>query len=131
MHEGSHVLRDPDFHDGALTGVRVIDRSVLELSCSTVDGGRYLLSLSGLECLRADNFLQGNIIFELRTFNSDLPLDLVRKAFGIQEGERPNWLEPKLVELSTGHWTLLELSSSYGCDLTAIGRGEVTIERLD
>jgi hypothetical protein len=112
--DSGRIVRDPDFHDGKLTGIRVVDRSRLELSCSTLDGEPYLVSLSGLDSLRADNFLQGNIIFELEVFDSDLPLDRVKKAFGVDGDERPAWLDAKLSEMKHGHWTLLDVSSSYG-----------------
>ena len=124
------ILRDPDFHDGLLTGIRVVDGSRLELSCATIDGEPYLLSFSGLESLRADNFLKGNIIFEVEVFDSELPPDLVKKAFGIDGDEQAAWLEAKLAEMKKGGWTLVEVSSSWGCELVALGRGEIRVEKL-
>ena len=123
-------MRDPDFHDGTLTGIRVVDGSRLELSCATLDKEPYLLSLSGLESLRADNFLQGNIIFEVEVFDAALPLHLVKRVFGIDSDERPAWLEAKLEEMKHGRWLLIEVSSSYGCELVALGRGEIRVDKL-
>jgi hypothetical protein len=128
--DSARILRDPDFHDGHLMGIRVIDRSTLELFCSTIDGESYLVSLSELECLRADNFLQGNIVFEVTLFDSAFPVDLVKRAFGLDGDEQPAWLDGKIEQMGQGHWTLLQLSSSYGCDLLAIGKGTIRVEKV-
>lgn len=124
------IFREPDFHDGALTGVRVIEESTLELYCSTHDGDPYTVSLSGLEALKVDNFLEGNIIFEIELFNSKFPIELVRRAFSLSADDNPAWLQQKMKQMADDGWTVLELSSSYGCEIAAIARGKIEVRRL-
>lgn len=124
------IFREPDFHDGALTGVRVIERSTLELYCSTLEGEAYKVSLSGLEALKVDNFREGNIIFEIELFNSNFPIELVKRAFSLSAEENPPWLQQKITEMTADGWTLLELSSSYGCEIAAIAKGKLDVQRL-
>jgi hypothetical protein len=123
-------FRGPDFHDGALTGLRVVDKSTLELYCSTHEGDPYTVSLPGLEALNVDNFLQGNIIFEIELFTANFPIELVKRAFSLSAEENPPWLQQKITQMTDEGWTLLELSSSYGCELAAIAKGKLEIQRL-
>lgn len=123
------IFREPDFHDGALAGLRVVDKSTLELYCSTHEGDSYTVSLPGLEALKVDNFLQGNIIFEIELFNANFPIELVKRAFSLSAEEYPPWLQQKITQMTDEGWTLLELSSSYGCELAAIARGKLEIQR--
>lgn len=122
------VLRDPDLHDGTLTGIVVQNGHTLELHCFTVDHQRYTLRLPSLVRLRVDNFLQGNIIFELSVHASGFAPELVKKVFGEDGPGEPPWLADELNRLSNGTWTLLELTSSYGCDLLALSEGELIVE---
>lgn len=124
------IFREPDFHDGALTGVRVIEKSVLELYCSTLEGDAYKVSFSGLEALKVDGFREGNIIFEIELFNSNFPIELIRRAFSLSAEDNPPWLEQKIKQMTDDGWTLLELSSSYGCEIAAIAKGKLVAERL-
>src|SRR5688572_21411843 len=81
-------------------GNRVTSGSTLQLYCSSVDDEQYLVLLPGLERLRVDNFLEGNIIFELVTFSEHFPLALVRRAFGLQADEQPEWLIDQIAVMS-------------------------------
>jgi hypothetical protein len=89
------------------------------------------VSLPALKRLKADNFLQGNIIFEIAVFNSDFPISSVRRAFGLEDEIDPPWLAQQMTEMNKYNWTLFELSSSYGCDLVAIAQGKMRVERIE
>lgn len=88
------------------------------------------MCLSGLEALKVDNFLQGNIILEIELFNGNFPIELVKRAFSFSAEENPPWLRQKITQMTDEGWTLLELSSSYGCELAAIAKGKLEIQRL-
>ena len=128
------VLCDPDFHDGCLTGVVVRDRSTLELHCTTVDGVDHLLRLEGLDALKADNFSQGYIIFEVIVHRPPFDPELVLRAHRHSGEGKPDredaWLPRKLDRMLRENWTLLQITSSYGCEVLAIASGEMKIVRL-
>ena len=76
----------PDLHDGSLSGIIVSDANTLELRCAHVDGWRYVVRLPELVSLRADDFRQGNIILDVRVYESDFPRDLTKRVYG-EEGD--------------------------------------------
>jgi len=60
------TMRAPDLHGGLLLGIVLSpDREDLTLFCRTADGTDLRLTFPGLVRLRVDNFLEGNIIFEV------------------------------------------------------------------
>ena len=77
-----------DLHDGTLTGMLLYGDKVLELRFADVNGRRYVVRLQQLHRLRADNFREGNIIFEANVYDVDFPRELIKKVFGEDsEGE--------------------------------------------
>jgi hypothetical protein len=128
MGEPATVLLSPDLHDGFLRGVVLGDQEIVELLCSDVDGRRYVLRLPKLMALRADNFLQGNIIFEVNVYTTDFPQDLIKRVYGADGDGEPDWLSARLQEMRDQSWTLLEITSSYGCELLALAKGTLSVE---
>ena len=118
----------PDLHDGSLSGIIVSEAKTLELHCAQVDGRRYVLRLPELVSLRADDFRQGNIILDVKVYESDFPPDLIRSVYGEEGNADPAWLSRELQALRQGPWTLLELRSSYGCHLLALAKGHLLVE---
>jgi len=124
-----HVLRDPDLHDGRLLAMEVRGNSLL-LRCTAVDGQEYAVTVGDLVRLRADNFLQGNIIFELLIFaGSNCPEDLVRSVYQLRTDDK--WIGVAMEEIRRERWTLLQLESSYGCSLVALSKGAVDVRPVD
>ena len=76
------VVIEPDLHDGLLLGLILSeDRKDLTLLCRHVDGREYKLTVPELHCLRVDNFLEGNIIFEILVREGDqCPAELLQKV---------------------------------------------------
>jgi hypothetical protein len=112
-----------DLHDGYLHGIVVYGEKMLVLFCTTVNGKDCTVTIPGLVRLRANNFNEGNIIFELNFHRgSACPSDLVGKLRGydLKDAER---LSADLRNIGERNWTLLELTSSYGCDLLALFDG--------
>lgn len=117
----------PDFHDGHLTGIIVGDGSA-DLLCSTVHGDKYTWHLFGVQRLRADNFRQGNIIFEIILHQKDFPSNLVKTAFGYDREDEPAWLAAEILKLRDERGMVLEVGSSYGCHVVVVFYGGFTIE---
>jgi hypothetical protein len=123
IHESGYIT-DPDFHDGYLTGIRVRDNHLLELYLTHVDQKRYVLRIPGLRYLKASEFWAGNIIFELSTLSGEkLPQDEIRTLCGFDNPyvENNDDRFSEFYKRAVGeNWTLIELSSSMGCELQAL-----------
>src|SRR5258708_39139478 len=117
---GNTVLMEPDLHDGTLTGIVLSAPNTVSLYCTDVDKRQFMLRLASLVRLRANDFLEGNVIFEVRVHTHSFSPELVRRVHGNDDDAIPEWLPAMLLKLSAGTWTLLEVTSSYGCDLLAL-----------
>ena len=124
------VLRSPDLHDGLLTAVVLVGETTLELHCQTVDRTLYVLRLRDLVRLRVDNFLEGNIIFEIRTFPSnECPTEIIDRLYppspmGVRGTE-----QPEARRAVAEGWTYVCLESSYGCELVALAKKQLEINK--
>lgn len=82
--------------------------------------------------LRMDNFLEGNIIFEIATFPAaHCPVSIVERLFpttplGIEPLAQ---VEPQ--QAIAGRWTYLQVTTSYGCDLVALFKGRLEVETIE
>ncbi len=115
---------DPDFHDGLLLGIILSpDREELTLLCRRVDGKDFSVVVPQLVKLRADNFFEGNIIYDISIHEgSECPADAVLKIFNYNDDESQKYLGDRVKELVQGKWTLLTLTASYGCELLAMSK---------
>jgi hypothetical protein len=90
----------PDFHDGYLEGLFVA-RSIAKIFLKTVAGERFTLVLDGVEQLRAQNFHEGNIIFDVEFFEPEqLSPELIAWTYG-HNGDKQDlvmkdWIQPKI-----------------------------------
>lgn len=110
-----------DLHDGYLNGIVVRSENTLVLYCKTADGKSCNVTIPGLVRLRANNFNEGNIIFELNFHRgSGCPEDLIKKLRGYDDITNAETLSADMRNVEERNWTLLELTSSYGCDLLAL-----------
>lgn len=110
-----------NLHDGYLNGIVVRAEETLVLYCKTADGKTCTVTIPGLMRLRADNFNEGNIIFELNFYQGlDCPKDLVKKLKGYDGIRDAETFSGDMNSIEEHNWTLLELTSSYGCDLLAL-----------
>lgn len=123
------VLLEPDLHDGTLSGIVLTAPKTLSLHCADVDQRQYVLRLSGLVRLRANDFMEGNVIFEVKVHTHDFSPGLVKRVYGESGDAVPEWLPATLLKLSRGEWTLLEITSSYGCHLLALAEGSLDVTR--
>jgi hypothetical protein len=111
----------PDFHDGYLDGILVSGRSA-RLFLRTVDGPLFTLLLHQVEALRADDFRQGNIIFEVNLLN----LGQINESFVFQLYDYGDYHKDKFVladwktQATQKGLSGLEITTSYGCELWSI-----------
>jgi hypothetical protein len=127
MSDDNVLLREPDLHDGTLTGIVLNDLKGVTVYCADVDGRQYVLRLAGLVRLCADHFLEGNIIFEVKVHTQKFSSELIRRVYGEDDNSAPEWLPGVMLNLSHGTWTLLEVTSSYGCHLLALAQGHFEV----
>ena len=123
------VVLDPELHDGFLRGITVSPSKTLTVACSTLSGENVELVLEDVVRLRADNFREGNIIFEVRLLRgSACSPELVRKVFNYSDEEAARLLPRDMRTIANESWNLIAIDSSYGCELVAIARGSVSIQ---
>ena len=128
------VLTSPDLHDGSLVGMVLAANGDLSLFCRAVDAKLYKLVVPAVERMRADNFLQGNTIFEISVYEGE---DCPRKAledlycytnearehlYSRNDNLMGTWIPAQLEKITREGWTLISLGSSYGCELLALSR---------
>jgi hypothetical protein len=117
-----------EIHDGYLGGVDISDEKELKLTMKTVVGDSFRLTVKGLVALKADNFRQGNIIEGIYFFTADTcPEDYLCLAYDfVSNIDREKYLPIELKKLTPYPWTLIEVSSSYGCDLYAVSSNSIS-----
>lgn len=117
-----------EIHDGYLDGIDVLDKKELKLTLKTVRGDSFRLTIKGLLALKADNFRQGNIVEGIYFFTADTcPDDYLCQAYDfVSSKEREKYLPIELKKLAPYPWTLIEVSSSYGCDLYAVSSNPIS-----
>jgi hypothetical protein len=120
-----------DFHDGYLDGILLTPLNELVLMCRDFEKTSWRV-LTGEVCrLRADNFLHGNIIFDINIYEiNSCPLNLIKKLMMYNEAESEKYLLQNVKDFKRKKLCLLELTSSYGCDLLALVEGIKEVKRL-
>ena len=125
----SELPGTPDFHDGHLTGLVLVDGR-LDLYCATVQGEEYVWRIRQLRRLCAESFREGNIIFEITLHPAHTVPALVTRAFGHSGAEEPKWLSVESARLQNVGGSVIEVTSSYGCELIAVFDGDHLVERV-
>ena len=120
-------LSQPDLRDGYVLGLRLLNKSSLQLSAQTEKGEAFTLWLDGLQRLRCDGFGQENIIFSIEiTRNAQPKLETLHRLTGEPPAREPyrsrhqEWIDELSREIVAGRMTLVSLEPSYGCMVTAL-----------
>jgi hypothetical protein len=106
----------PDFHDGYLEGL-FVSSTQAKVFLRTAAGQRYTLILQEVERLYAENFRQGNIIFDVEFFQPEqLTQDAVFEVYGYSEQHQKNFLMEQWIRGAKERCLqAVEISTSYGC----------------
>ena len=121
LHENGYYLIDPNFHDGYLPGIRVLENKTLQLHLTHVDETRYILRITGLEKLKADNFVEGNIILDMSLYTGEaISENTLRELYGDPPIDYDNWFKSVQAKVKAENWSYLEIDATYGCELRAI-----------
>jgi hypothetical protein len=121
------VILDPEFHDGLLLGIVMSpsDKS-LTVHCQTIDKEDCRLTIPQIVRLRADDFRQGNIIFEMTLREGpEVPEEAVRKLWQFEGDMAAKHLATLMRKIQSDRWILFEIGSSYGCELLAVSQGSI------
>ncbi len=111
----------PDFHDGYLDGLFVTGRTA-KIFLRTVTGQRYTLILREVERFHAENFLEGNIIFDVKFFQPEqLTEGAVLDAYGYNE--KRFVIQDWICDANQRGLQAVEISASYGCEARVFFRG--------
>jgi hypothetical protein len=104
----------PDFHDGFVDGMLVRGSSALIL-LRTATERRYTLQLNEVDTLRANDFRQGNIIFELNLLSvSQLDRSFVFEAYDYNDQLKQQFvLEAWKRKADEKRLEALEITASY------------------
>lgn len=123
-----------DFHDGDLTGIRLIGQAAI-LYLRRLDESEHELVLEGLEALEMSDFRQGNIVQAVEIVSGSLPFERagLERLTGIPHPDAEakyhqaaaRVLARERERIERGEATLVILTSSYGADLIAICRAAI------
>ena len=123
----------PNLHDGNLLGLMSVDEQCI-LLVSDVLGSMHRITLHAVESLRAENFLQGNIVLDVSVqTRAEVTEPDVLFALSMDEAtasQHRRFLDELLGRIGNGSLHLFQLSSSYGCTLTSLC-GDVASQLVD
>jgi hypothetical protein len=109
------------FHDGNVTSIELQGDRKVVIGLIDENGERWSLSLSGVDRMRAMDFMDGNIVLEvIQLSQQEPPLEPLRKLYGLGQDEFPDFLASKVGSIRTGEAILVHIVPSYGCELIAL-----------
>lgn len=114
----------PEVHDGELRKIEIPGDKSFSLTFETLDRETRVLTLEGVEHLRCNNLLGGNIVFDIQRVEAPSLHDLARVTSmetAVSEKGR-DYLRDLSKSVAAGDLLFLRLESSYGCVLDALCR---------
>jgi hypothetical protein len=121
VNDRGQVVR-PSLHDGHLVGIMLGDDETTVILLKAESGESYELELRGVRRLRAEEFLQGNIISGLTIrAGSDVSDEDIGHVYRLGDGPKDGeYLKAAKRSTSEEGLLHLEITPSYGCSLHAI-----------
>lgn len=118
----------PEINDGELRKIEMPGDKSFTLTIETLDKDLRTLKLEGVEHLRCNNLLLGNIIFDIQKIEAPNLSDLARVTSleGSVSEKGRDYLHDLSASVKKGELTFLRLESSYGCHLDALCRSYTT-----
>jgi len=120
------------FHDGFLDGFLIRESSVL-VFLSTLEKEPYVIVANEVDRMKADDFREGNIIFDVITKQGDeLSVADIESLYGTQAGETGELQARKILERVTREGRMvLEINPSCGCECRLIAKSVGLLHRAD
>ena len=120
--DGSIV--NPDVHDAHILGLVMINKKKLLLPVRLTDGSNLCLALSNIDCLRADDFREGNIILDITVSRgTEVDMSDIAYAHGLEQllsSEANAFLNKAMQDFFIGIKLFVQINPSYGCKLVCI-----------
>ena len=111
----------PNLHDSRLCRIENVEPHDAKLHFRTPEGETHEMTLSGVERLKCDNFLQGNIVLGVYLIDSERKAEAVLKWI---LDEPPSEYSRRLAgEIGEGKLCVIHITPSYGCELACVCRG--------
>jgi hypothetical protein len=115
-------LVEPNFHDGHVDGVLVAEGSA-SIFLRTVSSEKFTIVLRGVKSLVMNDFRQGNIILDLEWVDAmNISDSAILDYYWMPKGEAAVLRERWIKEIKGSQLHAIEISPSYGANLTAIFR---------
>ena len=118
----------PEVHDGELRKIEIPGDKTFALTFETIDKDTRQMTLEGVEHLRCNNLLGGNIVFDIQQVDDPSLHDLARVTsmdYAVSEKGR-DYLRDLRQSVAKGDLLFVRLESSYGCVLDALCRRYTT-----
>ena len=114
------VVSNPSLHDGLLKKIELEENKKVLLLIHTVDGSHYEIELCNVHRLRAMDFMEGNIVFEMIIEKGKLSdHNILMQLLQISD-KKDKYFERILDKIAKNEVILVQLNPSYGCELTAL-----------
>jgi len=123
-------ILEPNVHDGRIIGLFTLENKKLLLPILTANKSFICIALNDLECLRVDDFREGNIILDITVSSgTDVEIADIAYAHGLEQltySEANPYLNKAVQNFITGKKIFVQINPSYGCKLVCIcGSAEV------
>jgi hypothetical protein len=121
---------EPNVHDSRILGLITLEKNKLLLPMQTVDKSILCLAFNDLDCLRVDDFREGNIILDITVSRgSEVEVIDIAYAHGLEQfisSETNNYLDKAVQNFINGNKLFVQINPSYGCKLVCIC-GEIEV----
>lgn len=122
-------LIEPKLHDGFVDGIRLEGEGRVTVLLRTLGGERLIMDLIGVEAFACDDFREGNIILDVQIVSGIAPNEnSLDRLYGVPHNAAEQahhdrhqlFLAHKIERIAKGLLSLVAISPSYGCALSAV-----------
>lgn len=108
-------------HDSNLLAIIIseTDSKQITIRFKSVESIIYEVILNRVEHFRCNDFLQGNIVFEI-SISKGIIVDKEELLWIWNNKQKPQYIEKMIEKINNGELTFLEVGSSYGAKIVAI-----------
>lgn len=115
------MLVSPKLHDAKLWKIELNEPSTVILGFRDQAGLVYYMTLLSVEYFKCDDFREGNIVFEVTEADpAHIDMPALRRLLHLRENETTQQLQNIINELRSRTKKLIQLTPSYGSEITCI-----------